>query len=169
MERFIDDLLAYSRAGRAELRLEQTSVEDDLEKTLADLETLVRETGAEVTYDRLPLVRADPTQLARVLQNLIVNAIKFHGEHPPRVHVSAEQQGNEWVLSIRDNGIGFDPKQGERIFGLFQRLHTRSEYPGTGLGLAISKKIVERHGGRIWAESEPGKGAVFYFTLPVES
>jgi PAS domain S-box-containing protein len=166
MERLIDDLLTYSRAGRTELQLETTSVDHELNKTLADLEMLVRETGAEVISAPLPVVKADSTQLRRVLQNLIANAVKFRGQEAPRIHVSAEKRNSEWVFSIRDNGIGFDPEQSDRIFALFQRLHTRTEYPGTGIGLAVCKKIVERHGGRIWAESEPGKGSVFCFTLP---
>jgi hypothetical protein len=105
--------------------------------------------------------------MGQLLQNLIANAIKFHGDHPPRIHVSTRQEGREWVVAVRDNGIGFEPQYAERIFKVFQRLHTKEEYPGTGIGLAICKKIVERHGGRIWAESEPAQGATFYFTIPV--
>ena len=116
--------------------------------------------------DDLPTVRADAVQLALVFQNLIANAIKFHGEESPCVHVSARDQGTEWVFSVKDNGIGIDPKFAERLFVIFQRLHTREEYPGSGIGLAICKRIVERHGGRIWFESEPGKGSTFFFTVP---
>ena len=104
--------------------------------------------------------------MGQLLQNLITNAIKFHGDQPPRIHLSARQEGQEWVIAVRDHGIGFDPQYAEGIFKVFQRLHTKEEYPGTGIGLAICKKIVERHGGRIWAESEPGQGATFYFTIP---
>jgi chemotaxis family two-component system sensor kinase Cph1 len=120
-----------------------------------------------VTHDPLPRVVHDKLLLAQLFQNLIGNAIKFHVEAPPRIHVSARQKGEEWVLAVRDNGIGIDPQYAERIFTIFQRLHTNEEYPGTGIGLAICKKIVERGGGRIWVESQPGKGSTFYFTVPM--
>jgi len=111
---------------------------------------------------------ADEVQLGRVFQNLIGNAIKFRGDEPPRIHVSAEEQENEWRFAVRDNAIGIKPRHHDRIFAVFQRLHGRSAYPGTGIGLAICKRIVERHGGRIWVESELGKGSTFYFTMPRE-
>jgi signal transduction histidine kinase len=119
-----------------------------------------------VTYDPLPKVMADPLQLSQVLQNLISNAIKFHGDEKPHIYISAEQKGKEWVFSVSDNGIGIPAEHSERIFEIFQRLHNKKEYPGTGIGLATCKKIVERHGGRIWVKSEPGKGSTFYFTIP---
>jgi chemotaxis family two-component system sensor kinase Cph1 len=138
-----------------------------LHQTLQILQVQMTESGAVVTADPLPTVRADQTQLGMLWQNLLSNALKFHGPEPPHIHVSAQQEGAEGVFSVRDNGIGLDPTHAERIFVMFQRLHTRKEYPGTGIGLAVCKKIVERHGGRIWVESAPGEGATFFFTLPV--
>jgi signal transduction histidine kinase len=137
-----------------------------LDRVLADLGAAVAESGAVVTRDLLPVVRADPTQLGQLLQNLVGNAVKFRGGRPPRVHVGAEAQGGWWRFAVRDNGIGIAPDDLKRLFGIFERLHTAAEYPGTGIGLAICKRIVERHGGRIWAESRPGEGSVFFFTLP---
>ena len=119
-----------------------------------------------VTHDPLPVLNADPDQLGQLLQNLIGNSIKFHAAARPRIHVSAQRTKEGWVFSVQDNGIGIDPQFADRIFEVFQRLHTRAEYPGTGIGLAICKKIVQRHGGRIWVESAPGKGATFCFTIP---
>ena len=133
---------------------------------LDNLQVAIGESGAVVTHDPLPVVMADPTQLSQLFQNLIGNALKFRGERPPEIHVGAEQQGEEWLFWVRDNGIGIEAQYAERIFVIFQRLHTRDEYPGTGIGLAICKRIVERHGGRIWVESEPGEGSSFFFTIP---
>lgn len=166
MQGLIDGLLTLSRIGGAETSLEPTHLEAVLHQVLADIDTALEDSGAVVTFDPLPTVKADASQMKQLLQNLIGNAIKFHGTDPPRIHVSAQQKHHQWVFSIRDNGIGIDPQYAERIFLVFQRLHTRAEYPGTGIGLAICKKIVERHGGRIWVESCTGKGATFYFTLP---
>ena len=167
MDRLIEDLLAYSRAGRAELIWEATSAEQVVRLAVSDLEKFLEENSAKVTYSDLPIIQVNPVQLGQLMRNLIQNAVKFRGEESPCVHVSAQKTGNEWVFSVIDNGIGIDPQYWERIFGIFQRLHTRSEQTGTGIGLAISKKIVEHHGGRIWVESEPGKGSTFHFTLPV--
>jgi chemotaxis family two-component system sensor kinase Cph1 len=119
-----------------------------------------------VTNDDLPTVLGDATQLIQLFQNLIGNAIKFHGNALPHVHISATSRGKEWEFAVRDNGIGLDPQYAQRIFVIFQRLHTKREYAGTGIGLSICKRIVERHGGRIWVESELGQGATFYFTVP---
>ena len=167
MQRLIKDLLEYSRLGIEGERLEISAGKDLVDRAIANLQVAIAEAGAEVTCDLLPAVEVDPSQMSRVFQNLIGNAIKFHGEKAPRIHISAGRRGEEWVFSVRDNGIGMNPDQFERIFMIFQRLHTREEYEGTGIGLAICKKIIERHGGRIWVESEVGAGSTFYFTLPV--
>jgi PAS domain S-box-containing protein len=163
--KLINDLLVYSRVGSQAKELEATDCEMVLNQSLNNLKVTIEETGAVVTHDPLPTVMADNLQLGQLLQNLIENGIKFRGSEPPRVHVSASRNGNKWIFSVRDNGIGIAPEYAERIFVIFQRLHSRAEYPGMGVGLAICKKIVGRHGGRIWVESEPGKGATFYFTL----
>jgi len=167
MQTLIQDLLAYSRLGTQGQPFQPTDCTGVLEGALANLQVAIEESGAVITHDPLPSVSGDESQLVQLLQNLIGNALKFRGEDPPRVHVSAQQKGQEWVFAVRDNGIGIAPESSERIFQIFQRLHGRDEYPGTGIGLAVCKKIVERHGGRIWVESEPGKGATFYFTIPV--
>jgi signal transduction histidine kinase len=166
MKKLINDLLSFSRVGRADFSLIATDLNDVLQGTLNDIQPLVRENQAEINYEPLPTLKVNPYQMGQLLQNLITNAIKFHGDQPPRIHLSARQEGREWVMAVRDNGIGFDPQYADRIFKVFQRLHTKEEYPGTGIGLAICKKIAERHGGRIWAESAPGQGATFYFSVP---
>jgi signal transduction histidine kinase len=168
MYTLINDLLAYSRVGTRAKPFEPTNCEMILQEALYNLKVTMEESGAIVTHDSLPTVMADSSQLVQLFQNLIGNAIKFRGNEPPRVHISASRNGNEWTFSVKDNGIGIAPEYSERIFIIFQRLHNRQEYGGTGIGLAICKKIVERHGGRIWVESEPEKGATFYFTLPKE-
>ena len=137
-----------------------------LEWTLAGIQTALEEADAEVIIDPLPTVEGDATQLGMVFQNLIANAVKFRGEAAPRVHVSALRQNGDWRFAVRDNGIGIKEAYQEKIFEIFERLHNRSEYEGTGIGLATCKKIVERHGGRIWVESEEGGGTTFFFTIP---
>jgi PAS domain S-box-containing protein len=166
MKLLINDLLAYSRVGSSSKSFETVNTETTLEKALANLNAAINESDAEITHGLLPTVFADDSQLTLLFQNLISNAIKFHSNTPPRIQVAAEQDSRGWVFSIQDNGIGIDPEYAERIFVIFQRLHTRGDYPGTGIGLAICKKIVECHGGRIWVESVLGKGTKFYFTLP---
>lgn len=169
MQRLINDLLAYSRVGRRARELEPTDCAQVLARVRSDLRVAIEECGAEVTHGPLPTVMADPVQLGQLLQNLVANAVKFRGEAAPRVHVCAERRGEEWLFSVRDNGIGIEPQYAERIFVIFQRLHSRTEYSGTGIGLAVCRKIVERHGGRIWVESRPGEGACFQFTIPAAS
>jgi len=166
MRALIQGLLDYSRVGVRAHALEQVDCEVVLEQVLIDLSPACQESGAEITRDRLPTVPGNAMQVATLLQNLIGNAIKFRGAEPPRIHVGVEARDTEWLFLVRDNGIGIDPKHLERIFVIFQRLHTRDQYPGTGIGLSICKKIVQRHGGRIWAESTPGGGTTFKFTLP---
>ena len=165
MQGLINDLLAYSRVGTQAKEFEPTDCKAVLERVLADLHTTVAEGNAVVSHDALPTITADPSQLGQVFQNLISNAIKYRCDRAPEIHISAERKDSEWLFSVRDNGIGIDPQYAERIFVIFQRLHTREEYPGTGIGLAVCKKIVERHRGRIWVESEAGKGSTFYFTI----
>lgn len=165
MQALITDLLAYTRVGGKMQAFTAVDCAAVLAHTLGDLQLAIQDRAAEVTYDALPTVHGDAGQLGLVFQNLLSNAMKFRGEAPPRIHIAARRDGHQWVFSVRDNGIGIDPQHAERIFRVFQRLHTRSEYPGTGIGLAICKKIIERHGGRIWVESQPGQGATFLFTV----
>ncbi len=167
MQELINDLLSYSRVQTRGKPFEPTDAEQILDLTLKNLQTAIEESAAEITHDPLPTVVVDEVQMVQVFQNLIGNAIKFRGDAPPRIHVSAETKANEWIFSIRDNGIGIELQYADKIFGIFQRLHGTREYPGTGIGLAVCKRIVERHGGRIWFDSEPGKGSTFYFTIPI--
>ncbi len=166
MQQLINDLLTYSRVGTKGKPFEPTDSETVFKLATDNLKVAIEESGAVITHNSLPNVMADSSQLIQLLQNLIGNGIKFRGEEPLKINVSAAKKENEWLFSVSDNGIGIDPKHKERIFQIFQRLHSSNEYQGTGIGLAVSKKIVERHGGRIWVESEPGKGSTFYFTIP---
>ena len=169
MQGLIQDLLTYSRAGANGKAPRQVSSDAVLKIALASLRVAIDESGALITHDALPVVTTDDTQLAQVFQNLLGNAIKYHGLETPKIHVSASINTNgEWVFSVRDNGIGIDPEYFESIFVIFQRLHGREEYEGTGLGLAICKKVLERLGGRVWVESRPGEGSTFYFALPAK-
>jgi light-regulated signal transduction histidine kinase (bacteriophytochrome) len=167
MQRLIEDLLAYSRVSSRGRELTPTDAGTVLARALANLKLAMEEAEATVTTSAMPVVPADESQLEHVFLNLIGNALKFRGAQRPEVHVTAAQRDGEWVFSVRDNGIGIEEQYFERIFVIFQRLHGREEYPGTGIGLAITKRIVERHGGRIWVESQPGKGTTFFFTIPV--
>lgn len=169
MQRLINDLLAYSRVGTRGKPFEPTNLSEVVDQVLATLKLAIEEGGARVTRDPLPTVMADATQMGQLFQNLIGNAIKFRKKDTPlHIHVSVAPHGREWRVEVADNGIGFEPAYAERIFVIFQRLHTVAEYPGTGIGLAICKKIVERHRGRIWADASPGRGSTFSFTLPLE-
>ena len=166
MQTLIRDLLTYSRAGREDTVFEPADFNVLLKEALINLETAIQDSRASVTWDPLPTLMANPLQMIQLLQNLIGNAIKYKGSDSPAVHVFARQDGNHWLFSVKDNGIGISPQYFDRIFVIFQRLHTRAEYKGTGIGLSICKKIVERHGGHIWVESAEGKGSTFYFTIP---
>jgi PAS domain S-box-containing protein len=166
MQALITDLLAYARVSGPLPPFQAVDGEALLARVLGDLQLVIADAGAEVTHDPLPVVHGDAGQLGLVVQNLVGNALKFRGAAAPRIHVGARREGGQWVFSVRDNGIGIEARYRERIFQVFQRLHSRGEYAGTGIGLAICQKIIERHGGRIWVESEPGHGATFFFTLP---
>jgi len=166
MQQLINDLLSFSRVGTRAKELKPTACEAVLSQVRDNLMVAIAESNAVVTHEPLPTVMGDETQLIQLLQNLISNAIKFRREEPPRVHVSAVQREKEWAFEVRDNGIGMESEYFERIFMIFQRLHSRSEYPGNGIGLANCKKIVDRHGGCIWVESTPGVGTTFHFTIP---
>jgi PAS domain S-box-containing protein len=166
MKQLIEDLLAYSRVGTRGKEFRLVEVEAPLRKAVSNLKSAMEEASAAVTWDPLPAVEADDSQLAQLFQNLIGNALKFRSASVPRIHVSAKEAQDEWAFAVADNGIGIEPQYYERIFMVFQRLHNKAEYPGTGIGLAICKKVVERHGGRIWVDSKPGEGSTFRFTLP---
>ena len=177
MQKLIQGLLEYSRVGTRGKPFAQTQCGEILQAALANLKLAIEESGATVTHDPLPEVMSDPVQLTQLFQNLIGNALKFRGPDAPKIHLGVERKARadaaslnvppyEWVFCVRDNGIGIEPQYFERIFVIFQRLHTQDKYPGTGIGLAICKKIVERHGGRIWLQSKPGEGTSFYFALP---
>lgn len=168
MQKLINDLLAYSRVGRTAPDLKPTSVRAVIDETVGNLKMMIEETGATITYDDLPVIMADGIKLTELFQNLLSNAITFHSDSTPQVHIGAELTDEGWRFSVRDNGIGIDMRHADRVFLMFQRLQKREDYPGTGIGLAIAKKIVELHGGRIWVESRPGEGTTFYFTLPIK-
>jgi signal transduction histidine kinase len=167
MKQMITDLLAYSRVGKNAKEIVAVACEAALGQACADLRASITEAAAEISHGPLPTVLGNADQFTHLFQNLVGNAIKFRSQAPPRIHVSAELNEQEWVFSVRDNGIGLDTQFADRIFMVFQRLHRREDYPGTGIGLAIARKIVEHRGGRIWVESEPGQGATFHFTVPV--
>jgi signal transduction histidine kinase len=168
MRHLVLDLLAYSQVVQGRMEFELVPMEAVLASALRNLQTIIHDADARVTFDLLPEVRVAPTQITQLLQNLIGNAIKYQGERPPRIHISARNEGGVWIFSVADNGEGIEAKYLEEIFTVFRRLHG-SERPGTGIGLAICKRIVERHGGRIWAESEVGEGSRFYFSIPADA
>jgi two-component system, sensor histidine kinase and response regulator len=168
MQTLVQDLLAFSRAGREGTEMQKVDCNDLVRSAMVALEASIRESNANISFDRLPMLRANRAQLQQVFQNLIANAIKFRGSETPNIEISAKSEGQEWVLLVRDNGIGIPAENSDQIFVIFQRLHTRAEYPGNGIGLSICKRIIERHGGKIWVDSKQGNGATFSFTLSAE-
>jgi light-regulated signal transduction histidine kinase (bacteriophytochrome) len=169
MQRLISDLLAFSRIGRSKEVAVPTNLEEVLAQVQSQLQGIIDSRAAQITHDPLPTIDCVPLEINQLLQNLISNGLKFQPGDKPRVHVSARKTGATWTFSVRDYGIGISPEHHRKIFQIFQRLHTSDQYEGTGIGLALCKKIVERHGGKIWLESEPGHGATFYFTLPARA
>jgi len=165
MQAMIDGVLEYSRLGTGRTGFRKASLDECADEAMKNLRSRIAETRADVRHNPLPTVVADPRQMVHLFQNLIANAIKFHGAEPPRVRIGCKEQEDHWLLAVQDNGIGIEAKDAERVFGMFQRLHTAEQYPGTGIGLAMCKRIAERHGGKIWVRSEPGKGSTFYVTI----
>lgn len=167
MQALVQDLLAFSRVGRTGIDLQEIESLEAVEIALKNLQGAIQESTAKISRGDLPVIVADKTQIIQLFQNLIGNAIKFHGTEPPQIQITAEREEGSWRFSVQDNGIGIPAKHLDEVFGIFRRLHTRAEYPGNGIGLAICKKIVEQHGGTIWVESQPKKGSDFRFTIPV--
>ena len=168
MQTLIQDLLQFSRIGRRGMERSETDCNSVVAQVIKNLQAAIQESGAVVSHDHLPTVVADGSELLQVFQNLIGNAIKFRGPETPLIRVRAEKKPDEWQFTVSDNGIGISPENAEVIFVIFRRLHTRAEYAGNGIGLAVCQKIIEHHGGRIWVESEPGRGSTFKFTLPLD-
>ena len=168
MRSLLDDLLTYSRVGRSEIKITSVSLTEVMEEVRTRLSSVIEDEKAELLFDDLPTVTGDQTLLTQLLQNLVGNGIKFHGDAPPRVRVSAEQGPDHWTFSVTDNGIGIEPQYAEKVFQMFQRLHGSDTYAGNGLGLALCKRSVERHGGKIWIEPAEPSGTTVKFTLPVQ-
>jgi light-regulated signal transduction histidine kinase (bacteriophytochrome) len=161
--------LAYSRVESSGRDFTMVDMNRALANSLENLDPMIMANQAEITAEPMPMVSADETQMSQLLQNLISNAVKYHGPDPPEIRISSclAPNGTEWMFAVRDNGIGINPMYQDKIFQMFQRLHTRDEYEGTGIGLAIAKRIIERHGGKIWVESTEGSGSTFFFTIPL--
>jgi light-regulated signal transduction histidine kinase (bacteriophytochrome) len=169
MRAMLDGILEYARAGREGRALAPVDFNRALEEALENLRARIEETGAEVRHTTLPVLPGEYRQVVQLFQNLVGNALKFQGVDPPRVVIGARERESDWRFAVKDNGIGIDPRFHQRIFGMFQRLHTAEEFPGTGVGLALCKRIVERHGGELWVHSAPGEGATFFFTIPKQA
>ncbi|MGB9200437.1 sensor histidine kinase, partial [Methanobacterium sp.] len=169
MKQLIDDLLEYSRVDSQAKEFENVNLENVLDNVLTNLSISIVEYNVTISHDPLPVVNGDKNQLMQVFQNLVINAIKFHGQNTPEINIHVQKKENEWIFAVEDNGIGIDVKHQKQIFEVFKRLqHNRDEYPGSGIGLSITQKIIIHHGGRIWVESELGKGSTFYFTIPTK-
>jgi light-regulated signal transduction histidine kinase (bacteriophytochrome) len=166
MQTLIRDLLSYSRVDARSRPFTQIRFLDVVNDALTLLESSIHDAGGQVTWDHLPDIMGDRSQLVQLIQNLIGNGLAYHGDEPPHIHISAERSGEEWIFSVRDNGIGIEPQYFERIFEIFKRLHDQKDYPGTGIGLAVCRRVVNRHGGKIWVKSESGHGSTFHFTIP---
>ena len=169
MDALVNDLLEFSRINSRAKPLQPADMNEVVEDALQGLSVALEESGARIEVEYLPTVPVDRTQMSQIFQNLLSNAIKFRGENMPLIRIWATKNEDEWIFSVQDNGIGIDPSYSETIFEIFKRLHTKEEYPGTGIGLAISRRIIERHGGRIWVTSQIGNGSTFSFTLPAET
>jgi light-regulated signal transduction histidine kinase (bacteriophytochrome) len=169
MDNLLGDLRTYTQVSLTDQAPQhKVDAAKVLEKALGNLEVAIKDSGASITFTGLPRLRMHEFQLQQVFQNLIGNAIRYRGKHPPRIVVAAERRPEAWIISVQDNGIGIEPQFKQQVFFMFKRLHSAAEYPGTGMGLAICQRIIERSGGRIWVESEPGHGSTFYFTIPCE-
>jgi len=166
MKDLIDDLLAFSRLNTEAREFELTDLENVFDDVLFNLEIVIEKNNAQITHESLPIVRCDSSQIMQLFQNLISNAIKFQSNKRPNIHIFVQESAEEWLFGVNDNGIGIESEHQKKIFDVFRRLNTRDEFEGTGIGLAICKRILERHDGRIWVDSEPGKGSTFYFTIP---
>ena len=169
LDMMINDLLEFSEIGTKERELEYLHSDKIVKQVLTNLETKIRDTNAEITYDSLPIIYANEYQMIQLFENIIDNAIKFHGRKNPKIHISAKKEADEYIFAVKDNGIGIEKQHLERIFNIFQRLHSRREYDGLGMGLPISQRIIQEHKGKIWAISTPGKGSTFYFTIPIKN
>jgi light-regulated signal transduction histidine kinase (bacteriophytochrome) len=166
MQSLIRDLLSYSRVDARSRPFAPTLFVDVVNDAIVLLDSSIQDSRGQVTFGELPTIMGDRSQLVQLLQNLIGNGLKYHSDKRPHIHISVERSGMEWIFSVHDNGIGIDAKHYEQIFEIFKRLHDQSEYPGTGIGLAVCRRVVDRHGGKIWVKSEPGNGSTFYFTIP---
>ncbi len=166
MRLLIDGLLEYSRVNSQTTIFKKVDLETVLDAVIHNLKIIIDENNVSISHNNLPTISGDQNQMLQVFQNLISNAIKFHGSQPPKINISVKKNEKEWIIAVKDNGIGIDPKYQKQIFEVFKRLHTKQQYPGTGIGLSITQKIILQHGGQIWVESELGKGTTFYFTIP---